>query len=205
MSSELLEKILSRCSIRFFREDPVPREILEKIIEAGISAPTASVGEQWFFKVVVSPERRRKLHELLVEAHLRYGREVLRKPLPESSLEKWRNRMVKEGMYYAPAYIAAYVDLREKFLREEYRELEYLWAVQSISAAVENMMLAAWSMGLGSVWLGVPLLMKEEFNEVIGVESEDMDLAAIIALGYPSVEPVKRKRKKTLSQVSSFI
>ena len=190
---------MSRRSIRRFRHDPIPRELIEKILEAGIRAPTAGGGEQWFFIAITDEAKRREIHKLLVEAHKKYAAEVLRSPMPKEKIEKWFKRMEEEGMYYAPLYVAAYLDLRRRLYRDEYSELERLWAVHSVSAAIENMLLAAHALGLGAVWLGVPLLMKEEFDRVLQPPA-GCELQGIIAIGYPAEEPRPRPRKN-LSEV----
>lgn len=172
-----------------------------KILEAAVRAPTASAGEQWFFIVVTSDEKRKRIHELLKKAHEVYATRVLREPYSPDTVAKWMKR-IDEGMYSAPVYIAAYLDLRKRLYRDEYSEYEKLMAVQSLSAALENMVIAAWSMGLGSVWLGVPLLIREEFDRVLE-PPEGCELQAILALGYPAETP-KPRRRKPPEEVSKF-
>jgi len=197
-----LDIVLTRRSIRIFKSDPIPDNVLMKILESGIRAPTAGGDQQWFFIVVKDEEKRLAIHRLLLEAHKRYAIEVLRNPIPKEKIEKWLHR-IREGMYLAPIYIAAYIDLRERLYRDEFYELEKLWAIQSLSAAIENMILSAHSMGLGSVWLGVPLLMRKEFDGILQPPS-GCELQALIALGYPAEEPKLRSRK-SLSEVVKFI
>ena len=200
--SSCLDTIFSRVSVRMFKPDPIPMDVLKRIVEAGIRAPTAGGGQEWYFIIIVSEEKRKKIHELLKKAHILYAEKVLRKPLRREVMEKWV-KVMEEGEYLAPAYIAGYVDLREPIYSDNYRELERLWAHQSIAAAFENMILAAWSMGIGSVWLGVPLLMEKEFNEVLEPPS-GLELAGILALGYPEEQPKPRKRK-SLEEVLKII
>jgi len=199
----LLDIINTRASVRVFTNTPVPVETLKKIVEAGIRAPTAGGGEEWFFTIVLSEEKRRRIHELLVEAHLLYAEKVLKKPLSPQQVEKWRKSM-EEGMYLAPAYIAGYIDLRDPLYSDDYRELERLWAHQSLAAAFENMILTAWSMGIGSVWLGVPLLMREEFDKVLK-PPEGVELAGILALGYPAKRIRPRTRHKGFDSICKII
>lgn len=195
----LLDVVDTRVSVRLFKQAPIPVEVLRQIVEAGIRAPTAGGGEEWFFIIVLSEEKRRKIHELLVEAHILYAEKVLRNPLPPEKVEKWR-KSVLEGMYYAPAYIASYIDLRNPLYRDECRELERLWAHQSLASAFENMMLVAWSRGIGSVWLGVPLLLREEFDRVLQ-PPKGLELAGILALGYPARSIRPRTRHKEFERV----
>ncbi len=195
---ECLELIRSRASVRFFKPDPIPRDVLEKILEAGTRAPTAGGAEQWLFIVVESEEKRKELHELIKKAHILYATRVKRDTYPKEKLEKFIKRM-EEGMYFAPVYVAAYIDMRRRFCSDEYIELEKLMAHQSLAAAIENMIITAWSFGVGSVWLGVPLLMRKEFDRVLE-PPEGTELAAVIAFGYPA-QDVKPKRRKPLSEV----
>ncbi|MEM1635953.1 MAG: nitroreductase family protein [Thermosphaera sp.] len=195
-----LEVVGTRSSVRWFKQDPIPREALEKVLEAGVRAPTASGGEQWFFILVEDDEKRIRLHELLGKAHELYARRVLKTPLPEQSVSKWIGR-IQQGMYLAPVYVAAYIDMRRRLYSEEYSDYERLMAVQSLSAALENMILAAWSMGIGSVWLGVPLLMRKEFDDLLQ-PPPGCELQAIIAFGYPAEEPRPRPRR-SLKDVSA--
>ena len=195
------EVINTRYSVRVFEDKPIPRELVEKIIKAGVRAPTAGGGEQWFFIVVESPDVRRELHKLLIEAHKLYATRVLRKPMSEDKIRKWIQRM-EGGMYLAPVYIACYIDLRRRQYGDEYSELERIWAIQSLSAAIENMILEAWNNGLGSVWIGVPLIMKKEFDELLK-PPEKCELQAIIALGYPAMKG-KAKPRRGLEEIVEY-
>ncbi len=200
---DVLEAILTRASVRRFKPDPIPEDVVRRVLEAGVRAPTAGGGQQWFFIVIKNPQVRRKLRELLVKAHIRYAEDVVRNGLPEDVRERWFKSMFEGGEYDAPLYIAAYVDLRRRLYRDEYSALERLWAVQSLAAAIENMILAAWGEGIGSVWLGVPLLMREEFDRLLR-PPEGCELQAIIALGYPKRLPMPRPRRP-LSNVVKLI
>ncbi len=193
---------MSRVSVRSFRDEDVPNEVIEKVLNAGIRAPTAGGGEQWFFIVIKDRGVRVRIHELLIKAHRMYGERVVEGGLPKEIMSKWYRRMV-EGQYLAPLYIAAYIDLRRRQYSDEFRELERLWAIQSLSAAIENMILAAWDLGLGSVWLGVPLLIKEEFDELLNPPPK-CELQALIAMGYPKYVPKPRPRR-SLSEVVRFV
>ena len=197
-----IETIFSRASIRRFKPDPIPIDIIKKIVEAGTRAPNAGGFEKWFFIVVLSEDKRRRIHELLKKAHILYAEKVLAKPMRRESIEKWA-RAIDEGMYFAPVYIAGYIDLREHVYSEEYRDVERLWLHQSVAAAFENMILAAWSMGIASVWLGVPLLMRKEFDEVLR-PPQGMELAGILALGYP-MEEAKPRRRKPIEEVMKIV
>ncbi|MCD6488767.1 MAG: nitroreductase family protein [Desulfurococcales archaeon] len=199
---DVSEAIFSRSSIRMFKSDPIPDEAITKILEAGIRAPMAGGIERWYFVVVRSEDKRRAIYELLKKAHVLYATKVLRTPYPEESVKKWIARM-EAGMYYAPLYIAGYIDLGSPRYIDEYSDIERIFLYQSIAAAFENMILMAWSMGIGSVWIGVPLFMREEFDKVLE-PPQGMELAGILALGYPAVQP-KLKKRKPLNETTKYI
>ncbi|MEM1686679.1 MAG: nitroreductase family protein [Zestosphaera sp.] len=196
------ETVSSRSSVRWFKSDSVPDDVLLKILEAGIRAPNAGNSEQWFFIVVRDPEVRSRLHSLLLEAHEFYATRALKTPLPPDKVNKWVQR-IRDGMYLAPTYIAGYVDLRRTTHVEDLLETEKIFAIQSVAAALENMLLVAHALGLGAVWLGVPLLLKNRFDELLK-PPEGCDLQGIIALGYPAKTPKARPRK-SLNEVVRFI
>ena len=65
--------------------------------------------------------------------------------------------------------------------------------IMAIGACIQNMLLAAQSLGIGSVWLGEILNKKEKFNELVAV-SREYELMAVIALGYPDEEPESTRK-----------
>jgi|YelNatPaOPRAMG01_1025707.scaffolds.fasta_scaffold06034_1 nitroreductase len=183
----------SRASVRRFRPDPLPDDAVRSIIWAATRAPTAGGRENWLFVVVKSESVRREVHRLLIESHTMYAMKIAR--MAPERVEKWR-RAMEEGMYLAPLYIAIYIDLRKLTSggSRDINDAEFLMEVQSAAAAMENAILAAWNLGIGSVWLGVPLLLEEEFNKLLKPPPEHK-LMGILALGYPAEEPKPRNRK----------
>lgn len=197
-----LNIILSRSSIRWFKQDPIPDEVVNNILECGLRAPNAGGSEPWFFIVVKNYELRVKIHKLLLEAHRIYGTSALKNPMPQDKVDKWLKKIC-DGMYYAPIYIAAYADFKRMTHREELAHIERIFITQSVAAAIENILLAAHALGIGAVWLGVPLLMQDEFNKLLN-PPEGCELQAIIALGYP-LEPHRVRPRRSVSEVVKVI
>lgn len=190
--------------MRYFREEPVPEEAIKKLIEAAIRAPTASGLENWLFVVFRSDEAREKLYELMAKGMEVYYRAV---SLPEEKIEKLRKRMYEEGMYRAPVYIAVFIDRRVRFLPgEEFDEVEFIWSVESAAMAIQNLMLKAVELGLGTVYIGVTNFrgIEEKVRELAGLD-ENHYLVGVIPVGYPKTEPKPRRRKKGVEDVTMFI
>ncbi len=199
---KLLDVIGTRASVRRFRPDPVPDEVVERILWAATRAPTAGGRENWLFVVVKSEELRRSFHRLLVEAHTIYAREIAK--MPPERIERWR-KLMEEGMYLAPLYIAVYID-SSKLSSESGSEAfmaELVMEIQSAAAAMENAILAAWCFGVGSVWIGVPLLVEEKFRGLLGLPPS-YRIMGVLALGYPQETPSPRRRKSP-EEVSKIV
>ncbi|CAD5244639.1 NAD(P)H-flavin oxidoreductase [Thermococcus camini] len=201
---ELEDAILKRTSVRYFEERDVPEEDIRALIEAAIRAPTASGLENWKFVVFGSKKARENLYGLISEGMIRYYRAV---NLPEEKIGKLGRRMYEHGMYRAPVYIAVFIDKNVRFLPgEEFDEPEFIWSVESAAMAIQNLMLKAVELGLGTVYIGVTNFpgIEEGVRELAGLD-ENHYLVGVIPVGYPKDEVKPRKRRKTLDEVLVFI
>ena len=127
---------------------------------------------------------------------------MLKTPLSKEQIDSWM-KSVEKGRYRAPFYVAVFVDLRQRFYTKS--DVEELWAHQSAAAAIENMLLAAWGLGISGCWFGVPLLIEKEFYEFFGAKKDETKLAAVLAFGYPKQKPTPTRRKKGLETVVKSI
>ena len=198
MKMDVLEAIQNRTMVREYSTRPVGGKERETILNAGIRAPTAAGNEQWYFITVDSPEKQEGLYQLLIRAQKTYYAKMLKTPLAKEKIDRWVTA-AQRGDYKAPFYVAVLVDLDERFCTRA--EIEELWAQQSVAAAIENMLLAAWGMGIGGCWFGVPLLEEEGFYRLLGIEKGGFKLAAVLGFGYPKGETKPRARKKGLQTV----
>lgn len=132
--SDVLEVIKSRRSVRRYKPDQISQENLDKIVEAGIYAPTAHNQQPWHFTVIQSPE--------LLERINTYVREEMLK-----SKDEWVVKMASRPnfkvTYDAPTLIVVSGNRDGMAWRAD------------CAAAIQNMLIAAESMEIGSVWLGL--------------------------------------------------
>lgn len=156
--------IYERRSIRRFKPDPVPRELVTQILHAGIWAPSSCNYQMWDFVVVDDPAVNARLAALSsqmgnapVNVIVSYGRDF--------SEDAWAN-------------------------------------IQSASAAIENMSLAAHVLGLGTFWI-TQTGDKEEVREVVGLP-EDRLVVAVLALGYPANPPRSGPKRRPLGHVAHW-
>ncbi|MFH1575567.1 MAG: nitroreductase family protein [Candidatus Nealsonbacteria bacterium] len=161
---EIIEAIKKRRSIRRFKSEAVPDDLIKKVIEAGTFAPSACNAQGWRF-VVVDDEN-----------------------LKEKIFNAGSSGVVKA----APVGILVVYDKRTK-------NIEYQDHIQSASAAIQNMLLAAASFGLGSCWIG-HLPPKKTLRKILKVP-EIFSPVAYIALGYPEKEVLNIPRAHSLEKL----
>ncbi len=146
---EVIQAIKSRRSVRAFRSDPVPEDLLQEILDAGRWAPSAGNLQPWEFYVVKSAEHK----EGLARAALGQG-------------------------FVAEAPVVIVVCAAPVRSGRRYRERgEKLYCLQDTAAATQNMLLAATSLGLGSCWVGA--FDEEGVRRVLGLGPELRPVALI--------------------------
>lgn len=184
---ETRQALLTRRSVRNYRPDPVPRPDLEEILEAALCAPSAVNQQHWHFVVVQSPERMEELREVMGRVsdkfHPVLAERFSRHPEAVAETETFLNTLGR-----APVCVLAF------FLRNDYPDRD--GAMQSVSAAVENLLLAAWDKGLGSCWLSAPQRMGfgPELRERFAPDKGEF--VAAVTLGYPETVPQMPKRRE---------
>ena len=170
---EILEHIKARRTIRRFKPDPVPQEILDEIYEAAMWAPSPANLQPWDF-LVVGPQTRGKILALFQAK----AAEMLADPdLPAP--KRKAVEALREDFGGAP-YLVAVVSQpnAEPLLQHE--------IPLSVATAVQNMCLAAWAHGVGSIWLSVGAA--PPVKPILGV-AEGASVVALLAFGYPAETP----------------
>lgn len=201
---ELNEVIFNRMSVRYYEERSIEEEKLKELINSAIRAPTASGLENWLFVAYKDENIKKRIHEMMYEAHAEYYRAY---GLPEEKIEKLKTKIFERGMYKAPVYIGVFVDKETRFLKgKEYEEIEFLWSVESAAMAIENLMLKAVELGLGTCYIGVTSLERyqRELREMAGL-SENWYLVGLVPVGYPAEKIAPRPRRKSLEKVLKII
>ena len=178
--NETLHSIRSRHSVRMFTDGEVREEDLDTILDAANRAPSAHNQQSWRFIVL----RHEKKHDLAELVSSRAGDF----PRPSSILL----RMAARSIVSAPVVIAVantgdlirhgaeLFQVDKEAARDFFRTME----IQSSAAAVENLLLAATSLGLGSVWLGILFLIKQEVLTFLGEPAGEF--MAVIPVGHPA-------------------
>jgi PPOX class probable F420-dependent enzyme len=189
---DLTALIQGRRSVRALRPDPVPRALIEQAIAAAGWAPSPHGRQPWRFAVI--EERRRK--EILADdmaASWRAQLELDGHPaeIVELRLQKSRRRLVE-----APVVIVACLYLAEldAYPDEARQAAERTMAVQSFGAAIQNLMLALFAVGLDSGWMCAPLFCEDVVRASLGLDAALIP-QALIPIGYAAADPVRRPRR----------
>ena len=186
----MIQAITDRRSIRKYQERFVPKSMIEEIIRAGMLAPSAKNRQPWKI-VVVTGGAKEGMLAVLSEGLERERKEPF---LAESAGYLDGAEYTFSIMRQAPAVIFIINPLAKKFgspLSEEERIAE-ICNTQSIGAAIENMILTATDLGLGSLWICDTYFAFEELNAWLHVQGQ---LIAAMALGYPDESPPPRPRE----------
>lgn len=157
---ETIECINTRRSIRKYKDKPVEWDKIVTVLNAGRMAPSAGNLQNWKFIVVREDDVRKKIAQACLE-------------------QSW--------METAPVHIVVVAE-PEKAKRYYGSRGEFLYSIQNCAAAIENMLLAAHDIGLGTCWIGA-------FNEDLIRRAvnlpEHVTPQAVITLGYADEKPIR--------------
>lgn len=182
--------IANRRSIRKYKSDDIPHAMIEEIIKAGTLAPSSKNRQPWKF-VVATGKSKDEAAEVFRKG---IEREKEKPFLTESAPYITGAEYTLKIMQQAPVVIFIANSLGRDFSRDltiEERVSE-ICNTQSIGAAIENMILAATDLGLGSLWICDTYFAQKELNDWMNTEGE---LCAALALGYADEKPFARPRK----------
>jgi len=179
-----LEAIAERRSIRKFKPDPLPEETLRTIINAGIQAPSGKNRQPWRF-VIVKEDQRPEMVRIL--------REGIAKVKAEGD-DPGSSEYTASIMERAPLTVFVFnPDGIFPWLAHSIdQNINELVDTQSIGAAIQNMLLAAEELGVGSLWICDVFYAYEALCTWLGEKGQ---MIAAITFGYPSESPAARSRK----------
>ncbi len=208
---DLFNAIQGRKSIRRFKQTPVRDEDIRKIIDAARQAPSANNTQPWSFIVV---KDRAVLKEMADAV-----REMVDRMVPFAENEKQAQRLAAyKSNYYvffenAPVCIVVLMEVydasSDRLLKKmgysahDVRRLRPLPGLQSMAAAIENILLACHALGYGACWMTGPLVAQESFEKILGFGKEQTAVA-LIPVGAPDEDPPARSRKP-LEEVMKMI
>lgn len=168
--NQVVNTIMARRSIRKYKPMPVERETMDLILKCGINAPNGQNKQSWEVRVVDNPALMTEFKEAMAKGH------------PDMNAD-----MVKGCFRDAPTMV---------FIA---RDKSYDFSAYDCGLLAENMMLSAWSVGVGSICLGSPVRFLTDNAECapyltkLGF-SEGYELCLCVGFGYADEEPAAKPR-----------
>ncbi len=176
--NEVLDVIKKRRSWRAYEAKPVPRKLVQAVIDAGNEAPSGMNSQPWRFVVVENAEMRRRLFDVAYPKWRRVYEDLMKNPASAGEVERY-GKMEDPVYYRAPVVV-------------------FVVGKGAVNCALccENMMLAAESLGLGSCYVYFGSLIRDDPEIVEALELGEKDeIYGPILLGYPKGEPEVPSKK----------
>jgi F420 biosynthesis protein FbiB-like protein len=190
-ASTLAELLQGRRSVRQYRAEPVPRALIEQVLEAARWAPSPHGRQPWRFVVLTRQENKLRLAEAMGQ--------TWQKNLEMDGQAEEIVRLRKEKSYQrilnAPALIlpCLYLEDLDRYPDEQRQNDETIMAIQSLGAAIQNMLLMAYDLGLDGGWMCAPLFCPEVVCQALKLDTRLIP-HALITLGYAAADPKRRER-----------
>ncbi len=208
---DFFEVLNTRKTIRKYKTDLPPVSDIQKIIDAGRLAPSATNSQNWEFIAIYNPDIKREMFDAVTDMY----DEISRLEITEENKNKLGMYKYYSGFFVkAPVVIAVVEKERNSFVTNILRENNYPEdeislmrpnsSLLSIGAAVENMSLAAHALGYGTCWLCAPIVAYKKFKEILNLD-EKSKIVSLLTVGIPEHNNFKSPPKKPLSEVMKIL
>ncbi len=179
---EVIRAIETRQSIGRVKQDPVPRELIERILESAVHAPNHRLTEPWRFHVFTGKGRGE-----LARARAEIARLQAKAEGEDEEMAAGRISRERKKAFRAPVVIAVICEAG----RDEVESLENYAAC---AAAVQNMLLTAHALGLATMWRTGAVAYHDHMREFFGLDEGDR-MVAHLYIGYPDMGERPRRRQ----------
>ena len=173
---ELDEAILNRKTIRKFQNRNVPDNYLYKIIQSAMLAPSAKNRQPWRF-YILNDNQKNDITNMMYD-WANENKDIHTSIKGSANQMKTANKAI---IIYTPNY-------HSKNKKTYYKKPDYL----SLGAAIENMNLKCFDLGLGCTWLCDTLYIENEINNYLKID--DLEQVSTLIIGYPEEVPERRER-----------
>lgn len=190
-----------RQSVRAFQDRPVPRVALEEMIEAARWAPSPHGAQPWRFVVLTRPEAKRALAEAMGDE----WRRTLAMDGEDEEVVTRRLQISRQRIEQTPALILAclYLSDLDRYPDPDRQRAEEIMAIQSLGSAIQNMLLAAYSLGLDTGWMCAPLFAQQTVRAALELDASLIP-HALIPVGYKAAEPRRRPHRSANELIVRF-
>lgn len=190
---ELTQVITSRRSIRKFKPQRVPRDVIHSILDLARWAPSAHNAQPWRLIVIDDDEVKGKL---AVEVGKVWLSDMLKDGVNRDEAETLVKLRTWNRITNSPVVIIACLDTNHvrKFSDARRQRAEYLMAVQSVAAYIQTLLLTAYDHELGACWLCTPLFCQSAVRSALSLP-EAFEPQAMIIIGLSDEKPTPPERK----------
>lgn len=211
--SDLYETMSTLRAVRRLRPDPIPADVMERVLQAACWAPTGGNQQPWRIIVVDDPEKKRQLASIYQPEWVRYAAGFAKRleAMPPEAQGPWE-RTIAAGDYLAdnladaPAILMFCADFRAMAVTDAKLDRISLVGGGSVYPSVQNAMLACVAEGLGCTLTTLHCLREDEVKAVLGIP-DPWATAAMIPIGYPVGKghgPITRKGPSELAFRNGF-
>jgi len=195
---QVLDTIHGRRSVRRYLEKDVPDDLVGRVLEAARWAPSPHGRQPWRFAVLTREETKGRLADAMGEEwRTNLEMDGQSAEIVEKRLEGSRRRLQD-----APVLVlfCLYLEDLDLYPDAERQRGETTMAIQSLGAAAQNSLLAAYDVGLDAGWMCAPLFCPEKVVEALGLD-EWLVPHALLTLGYAEGDPPKRRERLPLDEL----
>jgi PPOX class probable F420-dependent enzyme len=194
----VLDAIHGRRSVRRYLSKEVPDDAVERVLEAARWAPSPHGRQPWRFAVV----RKAQTKERLADAMGEEWRANLEMDGQDAEVVEKRLTGSRKRLLDAPVLLllCLYLEDLDVYPDAERQRGETTMAVQSLGAAAQNALLAAYDLGLDAGWMCAPLFCPEKVVEALGLDPKLVP-HALLTLGYAEGDPPRRRGRRPLEEL----
>jgi len=202
----------TRRSMRSFDDRPVARELLVRLVEAAVSAPSSTNRQPWRFAVVTSAARRRRIVEA-VHARTEEMKAIIRRGHHAEDFGSYGDffweplqgaaAIVVPQYREYPDQIAAFIASGGGDPNAFHTAASMQAELCSTSAAVMLLLLQAHAEGLGACWMAGPMVARDEIHALLGIQAP-WRMVGAIALGHPAAGTRSAPPRKPLDKIVTW-
>ena len=190
-TNTLAKLMQSRRSVRKYQSQPVSPECIEQILESARWAPSPHGRQPWRFAVITSHQLKLRLADAMgttCRQNLQIDGQSV--DVVNIRLEKSHQRILNAPVIIIPCL---YLEDLDHYPDQRRQADETTMAIQSMGAAIQNMLLMAFDLGLDAGWMCAPLFCPEIVCNVLHLDSNLLP-HALITIGYAAEDPKRRER-----------
>jgi len=205
----LFEVMFSTRSMRRLKSDPVPDEVIYRILDAGIRAPSGGNNQHWCFLVVKDPKVKKQVQEVYQKGWNEVQAMYQNRPVPTHLGEKRLRGILDAAGYLAEHLVEVpvllFACLKERPMPAHIAAKLARLSGSSIYPAVQNILLACRAFGLGATLTTVCSLYEEELRTILKLP-HDVSTYALLPIGYPQGKfgPVQRMAVEEVTCVDQW-